>query len=297
MSNRSYIKTEQSWTMKSQIESRAEQQETRGNQQGFVDKQKIMAKQQKTHVLQTVRSMNPDALVFPSENGMAPKKTEQFLRDKTVLFDMDGTLLDTFEPILISMRYATKKVLGRVIPDSVLVEGVGQPLVDQMVALADEPNQSDVLLKVYRAHNEQNLYENSKPFAGVAEMVAEVKALGAKVGVVTSKRHSIASGSLSYYGLLDQFDCFVGLEDSTEHKPNPEPLFVAANMLNVNISSCIYVGDSPYDMQAAQAAGIPHIAVTWGKFFSREILEAEHPQKLIDSPNELVKALYEILLK
>ena len=273
--------------MKSQIESRAERQEIRGNQQNFVDKQKVMAEQQKPHVLQTARSMNPDALLFPSENGMAPKKAEQFLQGKTVLFDMDGTLLDTFEPILVSMRYATKKVLGRVIPDSVLVEGVGQPLVDQMVALADEPSQSDVLLKVYRAHNEQNLYENSKPFAGVAEMVAEVKALGARVGVVTSKRHSIASRSLSYYGL----------EDSAEHKPNPEPLFVAANMLNVNISSCIYVGDSPYDMQAAQAAGIPHIAVTWGKFFSREILEAGHPQKLIDSPNELVKALYEIILE
>ena len=56
-----------------------------------------------------------------------------------------------------------RKFLGRVIPDSVLVEGVGQPLVDQMVALADEPNQSDVLLKVYRAHNEQNLYETVSP--------------------------------------------------------------------------------------------------------------------------------------
>ena len=119
--------------MKSQIESRVEQQKAKGNQQDFVDKQKAIPEQQKTHVLQTARSMNPDARVFPSVNGMAPKKAEQFLRGKTVLFDMDGTLLDTFEPILISMRYATKKVLGRVIPDSVLVEGVGQPLVDQMV--------------------------------------------------------------------------------------------------------------------------------------------------------------------
>ena len=193
------------------------------------------------------------------------------------------------------MRYATRKVLGRVIPDGVLVEKVGQPLIDQMIALADTPEQSEILLKVYRSHNERNLYENSKPFKGVPEMIAAVKTRGATLGVVTSKRRSIAGGSLAYYGLLDEFSCFVGLEDSEEHKPNPAPLIVAAKALEVPLSTCVYIGDSPYDIQAAQSAKIPCIGVTWGKFFSREILEAEQPQRLIDSPEELMDALHEIL--
>ena len=216
---------------------------------------------------------------------------------KTVLFDLDGTILDTFMPILISMRYATQKVLGKTIPDDILLEKVGQPLAVQMEDFARDPDQVEELLRVYRSHNEQDLGERSKPFSGIFDAIKELKARGACIGVVTSKRRKIARGSLAHWDMLDIFDCFVGVEDSTEHKPDPEPLLVAMERLGADSATCVYVGDSPYDLQAAHSAHIANIGVTWGKFFSAEDLLAQRPTKLIDSPNELLGALQEILLK
>lgn len=231
----------------------------------------------------------------PSKNSTYSGKEALFLEGKTVLFDLDGTILDTFEAILLSMRYATQKVLGRVIPDEELIAKVGQPLLDQMETLADTPDQIQPLLKVYRAHNEQDIFEQSKPFEGIPQMLDSLQSAGAQLGIVTSKRRELARQSLAYYGLDKKFSCIIGSEDSEKHKPNPEPLLKAVDLLGIEKAECFYIGDSPYDIQAANSARIPNCAVTWGKFFSREELKKQSPTKIIDSPNELIASLCEIM--
>ena len=201
------------------------------------------------------------------------------------LFDLDGTVLDTYAPILESMRYATKMVFGEALPDSKLVSMVGQPLVTQMQAFAAE------LTRVYREYNERDLDEKSFPFPGVPEAIASLKNAGFTVGVVTSKRAVLATKSLKAHGLFDAFACVNGAEDSTAHKPDPDPLLTAAKKLGVSPDRCVYVGDSPYDLQAAHAANMPCVGVAWGKFFGREILLEQMPSVLIASPEELVGAV------
>lgn len=215
-------------------------------------------------------------------------------RDVT-LFDLDGTVLDTYAPILESMRYATKMVFGEALPDSKLVSMVGQPLVTQMQAFAAErgcgSEVADELTRVYREYNERDLDEKSFPFPGIPEAIASLKNAGFTVGVVTSKRAVLATKSLKAHGLFDAFACVNGAEDSTAHKPDPDPLLTAAKKLGVSPDRCVYVGDSPYDLQAAHAANMPCVGVTWGKFFGRDILLEQMPSVLIASPEELVGAV------
>ena len=211
------------------------------------------------------------------------------------LLDLDGTVLDTYAPILESMRYATKMVFGEALPDSKLVSMVGQPLVTQMQAFAAErgcgSEVADELTRVYREYNERDLDEKSFPFPGVPEAIASLKNAGFTVGVVTSKRAVLATKSLKAHGLFDAFACVNGAEDSTAHKPDPDPLLTAAKKLGVSPDRCVYVGDSPYDLQAAHAANMPCVGVTWGKFFGRDILLEQMPSVLIASPEELVGAV------
>lgn len=211
------------------------------------------------------------------------------------LFDLDGTVLDTYAPILESMRYATKMVFGEALPDSKLVSMVGQPLVTQMQAFAAErgcgSEVADELTRVYREYNERDLDEKSFPFPGVPEAIASLKNVGFTVGVVTSKRAVLATKSLKAHGLFDAFACVNGAEDSTAHKPDPDPLLTAAKKLGVSPDRCVYVGDSPYDLQAAHAANMPCVGVAWGKFFGRDILLEQMPSVLIASPEELVGAV------
>lgn len=211
------------------------------------------------------------------------------------LFDLDGTVLDTYAPILESMRYATKMVFGEALPDSKLVSMVGQPLVTQMQAFAAErgcgSEVADELTRVYREYNERDLDEKSFPFPGIPEAIASLKNAGFTVGVVTSKRAVLATKSLKAYGLFDAFACVNGAEDSTAHKPDPDPLLTAAKKLGVSPDRCVYVGDSPYDLQAAHAANMPCVGVAWGKFFGRDILLEQMPSVLIASPEELVGAV------
>lgn len=211
------------------------------------------------------------------------------------LFDLDGTVLDTYAPILESMRYATKAVFGEALSDSKLVSMVGQPLVTQMQAFAAErgcgSEVADELTRVYREYNERDLDEKSFPFPGIPEAIASLKNEGFTVGVVTSKRAVLATKSLKAHGLFDAFACVNGAEDSTAHKPDPDPLLTAAKKLGVSPDRCVYVGDSPYDLQAAHAANMPCVGVTWGKFFGRDILLEQMPSVLIASPEELVGAV------
>ncbi len=216
-----------------------------------------------------------------------------FKRD-IVLFDLDGTVLDTHDAILESMRYATRKVLGKAIPDEVLVAEVGQPLVTQMRTLAPDEETAQELLVVYRARNEKDLDLKTAPFDGMEQVVRTLKAEGFTVAIVTSKRESLATASLQAFGLYDLFALVNGMESSKGHKPNPDPLLQAAKDLDVCIDRCLYIGDSPFDVQAAHAAGMPCVGVTWGGFFGKDVLAEECPTQLVDTPEELYETIRQL---
>ena len=208
------------------------------------------------------------------------------------LFDFDGTLVDTTEMIHQSMRHAASSVLGRDdIPRETLLANVGQPLPRQMELIDAE--KAELLLEAYRRHHEEHHDDLIGEFPGVEDALARLRSAGVKVAVVTSKSLvSVEMALKRFPDLRDVVDRFVTLEDTTEHKPHPEPLLRGLELLgNVPKREAVYVGDSPFDVRAAKAAGMHAVAVTWGGIHSRERLEAEGPDTVVDTPEELLAAL------
>jgi len=212
------------------------------------------------------------------------------MRFPVVLFDLDGTVIDSGPMIVASMKHAAKTVLGRDIPEQVLTAAVGGPgLVAQMRAL--DPRRVDELVAAYREHNEP-LHEELEAFWEVVEVLPRLRAEGRRLGIVTAKRHATVKLAFDRLpGLEDNFDVVVGAEDTERHKPDPEPILAALERLGAPADQAAYVGDSPYDVRAAKAAGVYAVAVAWGGIHSAEILRQEGPDAFAERAEELLGVL------
>lgn len=207
---------------------------------------------------------------------------------KVILFDLDGTLLDTLDMILTSFRHATSTVLGKATEDMTARALIGMPLLEQMKIIDAE--HAKELVAVYRANNLVIHDDLIRYFEGTREALEELKSQGRRLAVVTSKRNALAERGLNCFGLRSYFELLIGSDDTTRHKPHPDPLLHAANCLGVSIDECIYVGDSPYDMRAARSAGAVAVAALWG-MFSRECLQEAGAQYEVESIGELPSLL------
>ncbi|MBV8064774.1 MAG: HAD-IA family hydrolase [Actinobacteria bacterium] len=210
-------------------------------------------------------------------------------RYEVILFDLDGTVIDSGGIILASMRHATRHVLGREYTDEELLATVGGPgLEAQMRAL--DPERVDELVNVYRAHNEP-LHEELVCCAGMEGLLQRLHREGRRLGIVTAKRRSTVELAFEHVPLGHVFDTIVGGDETERHKPDPEPLLVAAERLGASPAETVYVGDSPFDIRAAKAAGMRSVAVTWGRIHDRSRLEHEHPDAIVDTVEELLAAI------
>jgi pyrophosphatase PpaX len=211
------------------------------------------------------------------------------VRFPTVLFDFDGTVVDSGGIILASMRHATREVLGREYTDRELMQTVGGPgLEAQMRALA--PEHVERLVDVYRAHNEP-LHDELEACAGIEDVLVRLKDEGRRLGIVTAKRRSTVELGFASVPIAHLFDTVVGGDETEHQKPDPEPLLLAAERLDADAAETAYVGDSPFDVRAAKAAGMFAVAVTWGRIHDEEKLQAEQPDAIVHNAEELLAVL------
>ena len=212
------------------------------------------------------------------------------VRFPIVLFDLDGTLIDSGPIILASMQHAVRTVLGREIPVEELGTTIGgQGIVAQMSAI--DADHADELLDVYKEHND-GLHETLEAFDDLLELLPGLRAEGRKLGIVTAKRHRTVDLALARFpALASSFDVVVAHEDTERHKPDPEPVLLAVEKLGGSPEEAAYVGDSPFDIGAAKAAGVFAIAVGWGGIHPDERLLAQEPDAFVRTPEELLRAL------
>jgi pyrophosphatase PpaX len=211
-------------------------------------------------------------------------------RFRIVLFDLDGTLIDSGPIILASMQHAVRTVLDREIPPAELQMSIGgQGIVAQMAAI--DADHVDELLDAYREHND-GLHETLEAFDELLALLPDLKAQGRKLGIVTAKRHRTVGLALDRFPVLaSAFDVVVGFEDTAKHKPDAEPVLLAVEKLDGTPEEAVYVGDSPFDIGAAKAAGAYAVAVGWGGIHSDERLLAEKPDAFVRTPEELLGVL------
>lgn len=206
------------------------------------------------------------------------------MRFPVVLFDFDGTVVDSAPIILASFRHAARTVLGEEIPDvRVAALGGGAGLHEQMAALA--PERVDELVRCYRAHNEP-LHAELECCTGMEDVLARLRAEERRLGIVTAKRRATVELAFARLPLRELFDTVVTADDTERHKPDPEPILCALERLGARAADAAYVGDSPFDVGAARAAGVHAIAVTWGGMH-----EVDDADEIVSTPEELLAAL------
>jgi pyrophosphatase PpaX len=179
-----------------------------------------------------------------------------------VVFDLDGTLLDTVPLIVASHRHALLEVLGRDEPDAVLRAGIGRPLIDQMRIF--DAAHADQLLASYVVWNRAHTADYVRWFPGVDDVLRALLAAGVQVAVATSKMREAVDLAFSIVPPPIAFDALVTLEDTDAHKPDPAPVRHAFDKLGVPAAEGAYVGDAAVDLEAAAAAGCAGIGVSWG---------------------------------
>jgi pyrophosphatase PpaX len=209
------------------------------------------------------------------------------VRFPIVLFDLDGTVVDSGGIILASMRHATRTVLGREISDEALMAAVGGPgLEHQMRALG--PEHVEDLIRAYREHNEP-LHDELRVCVGMDDVLVALKEQGRKLGIVSAKRRRTVELAFANVEIGHLFDVVVGGDEHARQKPEPDLLLLALERLGGDAETAAYVGDSPFDMQAAKAAGMRAVGVTWGGIHAREALT--DADELVDTPEELLAVL------
>jgi pyrophosphatase PpaX len=209
-----------------------------------------------------------------------------------VLFDLDGTLVDSIELIRNSARHAFARH-GPAPSDEEFLATIGRPLTVQLAPYATSDDDLQLLIRRYReyqlAHHDRLL----KAYDGIAEVMDVLERAGHLLGVVTSKMTPLARRALSHTGLERHVRVLVGADLTERHKPDPEPVLHALAQLGVAPGAALFVGDSPYDVQAGRAAGARTVAVTWGPF-PRSALIGAGADFLVDRPLDLPALIQEI---
>ena len=211
------------------------------------------------------------------------------MRYSTVLFDLDGTLIDSGAMILSSFRHATQTVLAREIPDEELVAACGGATIHEQMRAFDR-ERVDELVRAYRAHNEP-LHSELEAFDGVQDVLDRLSHEGRRLGVVTSKRRKTVDLAFAVLPLERYFDAIVTADEVGRHKPDPAPVLLALERLGSNSAETALVGDSPFDMAAGKAAGVFTVGVSWGRIHPEARLRSAGADVVVHSPHEILDVL------
>jgi pyrophosphatase PpaX len=203
-----------------------------------------------------------------------------------VLFDLDGTLIDSIELILNSARYAFQK-LGREAPsDEEWTAGIGIPLFTMFGRYARDAADQRALIAAYREYQLEHHDRLVRCYDAVVDTVGEIRARGHEIAIVTSKSEYLSLRALALVGLARHVDTVVGCDATTRHKPDPEPVRLALHRLGRAPHEAVFVGDSVHDLLAGNAAGVRTFAALWGAF-RRQDLEPGSPSAWLESISQL----------
>ena len=206
---------------------------------------------------------------------------------QTVLFDLDGTLIDSIRLILDSYHHTLTQHNLPARSDEEWLRGVGTPLHVQFSRWHDSPEMLEAMIATYREFNLKHHDRMVTVYPGVVEAVRQIKSSGIQTGLVTSKNRQGALRGLALVGLEALMDVMVCADEVSNPKPHPEPVEKAVALLGADPARTVYVGDSIHDMHSGRAAGVKTAAALWGPF-GRSHLESAGPDYWLEKPEDLV---------
>jgi pyrophosphatase PpaX len=209
---------------------------------------------------------------------------------KAVLFDLDGTLIDSIGLIVDAMHYAFEGFTGTVPADSAWMAGIGTPLFKQLALYARSPEELEVLREKYRVY--QLIHHDAviKEYPGTTAVLENLHQRGLVMGIVTSKGDELSRRGLELTGLAKYMPVVISADSVTKYKPEPEPTLLALERLGVGADEAIMLGDSPHDISSGNGAGVRTIGALWGPF-TREQIAVANPTYWMSNISELPKLI------
>ena len=214
------------------------------------------------------------------------------MKHKAVLFDLDGTLLNTLDDIADAVN-RTLAVRGLPAHDCeayrwFIGDGARVLVTRALPEHRRTEDEIDSCLAAFKNEYSRNWHHKTHPYAGIPRLVAMLQTAGIKMAVVTNKPHTFSETCCRHYFPPGTFDAVVGQKDGHPVKPDPYPAFQAAAFLQVTPSDCLFLGDSGIDMETALAAGMFPVGALWG-FRPQDELETAGAAACIAHPRELLK--------
>ena len=206
---------------------------------------------------------------------------------KAILFDLDGTLLDTNKLIYNSFFHTFKSELNMELSKIEITRLYGKPLEKSLVSYVGSREELENMITAYRAYNAEHHDEMCAPFEGVVELLQSLKDKGIKLGIVTSKRKVVAERGMKLGGIYEYMDVVISPESTEKHKPEGEPAIKACEILGVEPKEAIMVGDSSYDLLCGKNAGCLTCGVEYTALDVQDLLDVE--------PTYMVKKAIDIL--
>lgn len=211
---------------------------------------------------------------------------------RTIVFDLDGTLIDSEGLILESYRHTMRSHLGEAPPDALWRKTIGRPLAIQVRDFARSDEEAAAMIRTYTEHNLSHHDLLVRPFQGIRQALEELKERGKILAIATSKRRVATGMGLAACDLPEEwFSTIVTADDVTRFKPDAEPVTRAlVGAQEGDADRAVFVGDSVHDMQSGRAAGVRTAAVLWGPN-DRKVLSPESPDLWIEQPAEIPQVL------
>lgn len=207
---------------------------------------------------------------------------------KTVLFDLDGTLLDTNNMVIQSFKHTYKRHLNRDVEDHEIIKNFGEIL--KTTIGREFPHCADEALETYKTFQVDNFDELITIHTGVKDAIKYLYEQGYRLGVVTSRIHQSAVRGLDHFDLTRYFGAIITADSTDKHKPDPTSAYLALEKLGGKSEEAVLVGDSPFDVLCGKNAGMVSVAVSWSAL-PREMYMQHNPDYVVDTMEELVELI------
>ena len=212
---------------------------------------------------------------------------------KSIIFDFDGTLINTNDVIIEAWQYTYRHYGQEEKPIEHITKCFGEPLLATMAREFPDidPQES---AQVYRDRQVAKAEELVSLFDDIPELLASLRKEGYKIGIVTSRTRESTLGYLRQFGIEDCFDGIVTCDDTDKHKPDPEPVLMGLKKLGAMAEEALMIGDSSFDMKSANNAGVKTVLVGWRVAAANEDIGECKVDYSIDEPMELMELLKEL---
>ncbi|MGB7606413.1 MAG: pyrophosphatase PpaX [Lutisporaceae bacterium] len=206
------------------------------------------------------------------------------MKYKYILFDLDGTLIDTNQLIINSFKHTYKTHLNKDVEESEIYKYFGEPLITTLRRYSED--NAEELYKTYTDFNESKHDSSVALCCNIKECLEALKELGCILAVVTSKRAKMAHRGLELFDIMKFFSVVVTIDDTEHHKPHPEPVLKALEFLGAKPEEALMIGDSIFDIKCAHNADVKAVLVTWGAAANHQ--DKEKPDYVVDDALEIV---------